>query len=50
MPKTKNFFQEFDLCLSSNAKSTKYLKLLGAKKIKFIGNLKFTESKKILMG
>jgi 3-deoxy-D-manno-octulosonic-acid transferase len=50
MPNTKNFFQEFDLCLSSNAKSTKYLKLLGAKKIKFIGNLKFTESKKNIDG
>ena len=42
----KKIFQRFDLCLTSNLKSTKYLKLLGAKKIKFIGNLKFTESKK----
>jgi 3-deoxy-D-manno-octulosonic-acid transferase len=41
----KQIFQQFDLCLTSNLKSTKYLKLLGAKKIKFIGNLKFTESK-----
>jgi len=41
----KQIFQQFDLCLTSNLKSTKYLRLLGAKKIKFIGNLKFTESK-----
>jgi 3-deoxy-D-manno-octulosonic-acid transferase len=50
MPNAKKIFQAFDLCLSSNAKSTKYLKLLGAKKIKFIGNLKFTESKKNIDG
>tara|TARA_B110000238_G_scaffold190637_1_gene224039 strand:- start:331 stop:1509 length:1179 start_codon:yes stop_codon:yes gene_type:complete len=43
---TNNFFQKYDVCLSSNLKSKKYLKQLGAKKIKFIGNLKFTESEK----
>ncbi len=42
----KKIFQKFDLCLTSNVKSSKYLKLLGAKNIKFIGNLKFTESEK----
>ena len=42
----KNIFEKFDLCLSSNLKSIKYLKKLGAKKIKFFGNLKFTESEK----
>ena len=42
----KSFFQKFDMCLSSNLKSKRYLKSLGAKKIKFIGNLKFTESEK----
>tara|TARA_B100000780_G_C21114537_1_gene450778 strand:- start:1235 stop:2482 length:1248 start_codon:yes stop_codon:yes gene_type:complete len=42
----KTLFQKFDLCLSSSLKSKKYLKSLGAKKIKFIGNLKFTESEK----
>ena len=42
----KILFQKFDLCLSSNLKSKKYLKSLGAKKIKFIGNLKFTESER----
>ena len=40
----KRIFQKFDVCLSSSYKSSRYLKLLGAKKIKFIGNLKFTES------
>ena len=40
----KKIFQKFDVCLSSSAKSSQYLKLLGAKKIKSIGNLKFTES------
>ena len=39
-------FKKFDICLSSSKKSSKYLKHLGAKKIKFIGNLKFTESEK----
>jgi 3-deoxy-D-manno-octulosonic-acid transferase len=40
----KEIFQEFDICLSSSVKSSQYLKILGAKKIKNIGNLKFTES------
>ena len=44
--KYKKIFQKFDICLSSSQKSTKYLKSLGAKKIKNIGNLKFTESGK----
>jgi len=42
----KKIFQEFDICLSSSLKSRKYLNSLGAKKIKFIGNLKFTQSEK----
>ncbi len=42
----KKIFQEFDICLSSSQKSKKYLQSLGAKKIKFIGNLKFTESER----
>ena len=41
---TEKIFQSFDICLSSSLKSKKYLKSLGAKKIKYIGNLKFTES------
>jgi 3-deoxy-D-manno-octulosonic-acid transferase len=40
----KDIFQKFDICLSSNLKSKNYLKFLGAKKIKFIGNLKFTQT------
>ena len=40
----KKIFQKFDVCLSSSARSSQYLKLLGAKKIKSIGNLKFTEN------
>ena len=36
----------FDICLVSNLRSKKYLQSLGAKKIKYIGNLKFTESEK----
>ena len=42
----RNIFQQFDICLSSNLKSRKYLKLLGVKKIKYIGNLKFTQTEK----
>ena len=39
----KNIFQKFDICLSSNLKSKKYLRLLGAKNIKYLGNLKFSQ-------
>ena len=42
---SKKIFQNFDMCLSSSTRSSRYLKLIGAKKIKLIGNLKFTESK-----
>tara|TARA_B100000795_G_scaffold117860_1_gene87691 strand:- start:17 stop:1264 length:1248 start_codon:yes stop_codon:yes gene_type:complete len=42
----KNIFQKFDLCLSSSLKSKRYLKILGVKKIKYIGNLKFTQTEK----
>jgi 3-deoxy-D-manno-octulosonic-acid transferase len=40
----KTLFQSFDICLSSSLESKKYLKSLGVKKIKYIGNLKFTQS------
>ena len=40
----KNIFLKFDLCLSSNLKSKNFLTLLGSKKIKYIGNLKFTQT------
>ena len=43
---TKIIFQKFDICFSSNLKSIKYLKFLGVKKIKYLGNLKFTQSEK----
>jgi len=42
----KELFQNFDICLSSSLESKNYLKLLGAKKISYIGNLKFTQSEK----
>jgi 3-deoxy-D-manno-octulosonic-acid transferase len=37
-------FQKFDLCLSSSSESKKYLKKLGNKKVKLIGNLKYAQS------
>ena len=40
----KSIFGKFHLCLSSNTETKKYLKKLGAKNIKFIGNLKFSQS------
>ena len=40
----KKIFQNFDICLSSSLVSKNYLKLLGAKKISYIGNLKFSQS------
>ena len=42
----KKILQNFDICLSSSLESKNYLKLLGAKKISYIGNLKFTQSEK----
>lgn len=40
----QSLFNKFKLCLSSSLESKKYLKKLGAKKIKFIGNIKFSQS------
>ena len=37
-------FQKFDLCLSSSLESKRYLKKLGNKKVKLIGNLKYAQS------
>ena len=37
-------FSKFNLCLSSSNESKKYLKELGAKKIRYIGNLKYSQS------
>jgi len=42
----KILFRKFDICLSSSFKSKKYLKSLGAKKIKYIGNLKFSQTER----
>ncbi|MDC3087559.1 3-deoxy-D-manno-octulosonic acid transferase [Candidatus Pelagibacter sp.] len=41
---SKNVFSKFNLCLSSNNQSKIYLKKLGAREIKFLGNLKFSQS------
>ena len=40
----KAIFNKFELCLTSNNESKKYLIRLGAKKVKFIGNLKYSQS------
>ncbi len=41
---SKSIFDKFNLCLPSNFETKKYLNQLGAKKIKFIGNLKYSQS------
>ena len=41
---TKSIFNKFDICLSQNKETSLYLKKLGAKKIKNLGNLKFSAS------
>ena len=41
---SKKFFSKFDICLSSSNESKMFLTKLGAKKVKFIGNLKFSQS------
>ena len=41
---SKKIFNKFNLCLASIAESKKYLKNHGAKSVKFIGNLKFSQS------
>ena len=47
---SKNIFKKITLALPQNNESSKFLKILGAKKIKFAGNLKyFGESKKKLI-
>ena len=43
---SKEIFSKFNLCLSASKESKHFLKLLGAKKVKFIGNLKFSELEK----
>ncbi len=41
---SKKIFSNFDLCLGQNNQSCNYLKTLGAKNIKKLGNLKFSQS------
>ena len=41
---SKKLFNLYDLCLSSSLESEKNLKSLGAKNVKFIGNLKYCSS------
>ncbi len=43
----KRIFGNFSLCLSANNETKKYLKKLGAKKVEFFGNLKFSQSENI---
>ena len=43
---TDKIFSKFNLCLSSSIESKNYLKELGAKSPKFLGNLKFSQSEK----
>ena len=45
---SKKIFEKFDLCITSNMESEKYLKALGAKNIKNFGNLKFSDTKNTL--
>ena len=40
----QSLFDKFKLCLTSSLESKKYLKKLGVKRIKFVGNLKFSQS------
>ena len=42
---SRYLFESFDISFPQNYETKKYLNSLGAKKIKFLGNLKFSESK-----
>ena len=41
---SKELFSKFDLCLSSSKESANYLKRLNEKKIKYLGNIKYSNS------
>ena len=41
---SKSIFNKFDICLAQNNETKNYLKKLGAKNIKKLGNLKFSET------
>jgi len=40
---SKKIFSKFDLCITADQKTAEYLKILGASKIKYYGNLKFSD-------
>ena len=42
---SKKIFEKFDLCLAANNETENYLNILGAKKVKNLGNLKFAKTK-----
>jgi len=46
----KSIFSSFDICLSQNKETEKYLKNFGAKKIKNFGNLKFSSPSSLSPG
>ena len=47
LPKFSNFiFKKITLCLSSSKVSKIYLQKLGVKNLKYLGNLKFSQSEK----
>ena len=41
---SKSLFSKFNICMCSNKETIIYLKKLGAKKIKYFGNLKYSQS------
>ena len=45
----ESIFEKFDICLCSSKETNRYLKKLGAKNIKFFGNLKFSQSENQIM-
>ena len=45
----KSIFEKFDICLSSSKETREYLIKLGAKNIRFLGNLKFSQSENQIM-
>ena len=45
----ESIFGKFDICLSSSKETKGYLKKLGAKNVKFFGNLKFSQSENQIM-
>ena len=45
----ESIFEKFNICLCSSKETNRYLKKLGAKNIKFFGNLKFSQSENQIM-